>query len=129
MLRITLPTTDDPPLFILEGRLAGLWVKELLRITRDVGPRTRTVFDIREVSYVDQLGEETFLWLNRLGARFIADTAYGHDLCARLHLRCMKATALASERQGLHPGRGTPLPQPPAPVSSLAASARDKPKP
>jgi len=86
MLRITLPTRDDPQVFVLEGRLTGDWVKELLRVTRDLGPRTSCIFDLEEVYYVDPLGEETLLWLNRLGARFVTNTAYGKYLCQRLHL-------------------------------------------
>jgi|GEM_PF-6977789 len=129
MLRITLPTTDDPPLFILEGRLAGLWAKEFLRITRDVGPRTRAIFDIREVSYVDQLGEESLCWLNRLGARFIADTAYCRDLCERLHLRCVNAAAWVYGRGRVLRSRTVPPTRPSGPVPSLAAPSRDKPKP
>jgi hypothetical protein len=73
-------------LFILEGRLSGEWVKELIRVTHELGPRTASVFDIEEVSYVDSLGEETLLWLNRLGAKFIAENVYGKYLCQRLHL-------------------------------------------
>ncbi len=95
MLRITLPIAGAPPLFILEGRLAGVWVKEFLRITHDIGPRTSAIFNLDEVSYVDPLGEETLCWLNRLGARFVADTAYVRDLCERLHLRRVHASAPA----------------------------------
>lgn len=88
MLRITLPTRDDiRPVFILEGRLAGEWVKELIRVTREIGPGTNWVFDLEDLFYVDPLGEETLCWLNRLGATFITETAYGKDLCERLGLR------------------------------------------
>jgi len=86
VLRITLPTREDHPLFILEGKLAGDWAQELIRVTRHIAPRTNCIFDIEDVFYVDSLGEETLLWLNRLGATFIAQNAYGKDLCQRLHL-------------------------------------------
>jgi hypothetical protein len=91
VLRITLPTRDDPPVFVLEGRLVGDWVKELMRVTRDLKPGTKSIFDIEEVSYVDMLGEEALRWLNRMGATFIVWNAYGKDVCHRLHLR--RATA------------------------------------
>jgi hypothetical protein len=87
VLRITLPTEEDASLFILEGRLAGAWVKELMRVTSQLDPRTDCVFDIENVLYVDPLGEEVLLWLNTLGATFIATNPYGKDLCRRLHLR------------------------------------------
>jgi len=69
----------------------GDWVKELMRVTRDLKPGTQSIFDIEEVSYVDMLGEEALRWLNRMGATFIAWNAYGKDVCHRLHLR--RATA------------------------------------
>jgi len=87
MLRITLPSREDHPVFVLEGKLSGLWVKELIRVTRQLGRGTNTVFDIEGVSYVDSLGEKTLLWLNSLGAVFTAENVYGKDLCRRLHLR------------------------------------------
>lgn len=87
MLRITLPTCEDHPEFLLEGKLAGLWVKELIRVTGHLGPGTTAVFDLENVIYVDSLGEETLLWLNRLGAGFIVENVYGRNLCKRLRLR------------------------------------------
>jgi hypothetical protein len=89
VLRITLPTDEDHPRFVLEGRLAGLWVKELIRVTRQLARGAASVFNIESVSYVDSLGEETLRWLNRQGATFIAENVYGKDLCSRLHLRRM----------------------------------------
>ncbi len=91
MLRITLPACDDDPVFTLEGRLAGEWVQELIRVTRQIPPGTSCVFDIDNVFYVDSLGEETLLWLNRLGATFITRSAYGRNLCQRLHLSRISA--------------------------------------
>jgi hypothetical protein len=86
VLRITLPTRADDPLFILEGRLAGEWVEELARVVHEMGPGKKCVFDIENVSYADLLGEEILIWLSRLGATFITQNAYGNDLCQRLHL-------------------------------------------
>ena len=77
---------------MLEGRLAGLWVKELICVTSHLGPGTAAVFDIENVFYVDSLGEGTLLWLNRLGAAFIAENAYGKNLCKRLRLRLRRTT-------------------------------------
>jgi len=91
MLRILLPTSQEHPCFILEGRLAGPWVKEFIRVTDHLEPETNAVIDIENVIYVDSLGEETLLWLNRMGAAFIAENVYGKDLCKRLHLRRISA--------------------------------------
>jgi hypothetical protein len=100
MLRITIPTPDQKPaVYVLEGRLTGLWVKELLRVTRGIGPNSDCVFDLEAVSYVDRLGEETLRWLNRIGVRFATDTAHGKELCHRLHLRRV-STAIEASKPG-----------------------------
>ncbi len=83
-----------------------------MRVTRDLGPRTTSVFDLEEVYYVDLLGEETLLWLNRLGARFITNTAYGKYLCQRLHLH--RAPAIKSIHKQ---GRGKAPPDTPVSTS------------
>jgi len=88
VLRITLPDRDAAcPVFILEGKLAGEWVKELVRVANAIGPRANCIFNLEEVSYVDALGEKALCWLNQSGAKFTTETAYGKDLCQRLGLR------------------------------------------
>ena len=86
MLRITLPTASRSGLFILEGRLAGLWVKELLRVTRGTNQGCCSIFDLQEVFYVDSKGEDALRLLGGRGAKFITESAYGKDLCQRLKL-------------------------------------------
>jgi hypothetical protein len=86
MLRITLPTARHSGLFILEGRLTGLWVKEFLRVARATNQGFGNIFDLQEVFYVDSQGEEALQLLARRGARFITESAYGKDLCHRLKL-------------------------------------------
>ena len=89
MLRITLPTASHSGLFILEGRLTGLWAKELLRVARAKDQGYDNIFDLQEVFYVDSKGEEVLRWLGGRGAKFITESAYGKDLCHRLKLRRM----------------------------------------
>jgi len=92
MLRITLPTANGSENFILEGRLAGLWAQELLRVVREANPRHRCIFDLQEVFYVDSNGEQALRMLSRYGASFVTDSAYGKDLCKRLKLRRIEAS-------------------------------------
>jgi hypothetical protein len=114
MLRITLPTCEEHPVYFLEGRLAGLWTKEFIRVTNQLGPGTTAVFDIENVFYVDSLGEETLLWLNRLGAAFIVENVYGQSLCKRLHLRRMANTqATVSNRPHQKAGKASSKTPPP----------------
>jgi hypothetical protein len=86
MLRITLPTTSHSGFFILEGRLTGLWVKELLRVARGTNQGFGNIFDLQDVFYVDSTGEKALQLLGGRGARFITESAYGKDLCHRLKL-------------------------------------------
>ena len=87
MLRITVLENKDHPEYVLEGRLVGDWVQELVWVARDVCPATKAVIDIENVHYVDSLGEKALHWLNGLGAAFVAQNAYGVHLCERLELR------------------------------------------
>lgn len=118
VLRITVPTRKDRQVFVLEGRLAGDWVQELLTATRELRPGTDSVFDIEDVLFVDPLGEGALQWLGRLGATFVALNAYGVDLCERLHLR--RSTAVDSGgREGEDKRRSM---EPPPNASSFARS-------
>ena len=91
MLRITLPSAGCPEIVVLEGRLAGLWAQELLRVAREANQGSGTIFDLQEVFYVDSSGEDALRILSRIGARFITDSAYGKDLCKRLRLHRIAA--------------------------------------
>jgi hypothetical protein len=86
MLRITLPSANHSGLFILEGRLTGLWAKELLRVARGTNQGNGNIFDLQEVFFVDSTGEKTLQLLGERGARFVTESAYGKDLCNRLKL-------------------------------------------
>ena len=108
MLRITLPTANGSENFILEGRLAGLWAQELLRVVRETNLRHRCIFDLQEVFYVDSNGEQALRMLSRFGASFVTDSAYGKDLCKRLKLRRIEASDVR-ELQPRQEGDGQPV--------------------
>jgi hypothetical protein len=95
MLRITISKCKDHPMYVLEGRLVGEWVQELVWATRELSPGANAVIDIEHVHYVDPLGEKALGWLNRLGAAFVTRNAYGAYLCDRLELH--RLTAAGSE--------------------------------
>jgi len=86
MLRITLPSANSSGAFILEGRLTGLWARELLRVARGANQEYDNIFDLQEVFYVDSAGEDVLRLLGARGAKFITESAYGKDLCNRLKL-------------------------------------------
>ena len=75
MLRIT--TKDTPPVlnFRLEGRLEGLWVRELERCWHSMldEPRKPTVcVDLTDVTYIDAAGKARLAEMHEQGAKFIA---------------------------------------------------------
>jgi hypothetical protein len=120
VLRITLPSCKEDRLFILEGTLTGEWVKEFIRVTNQVCPGKTSIFDIENVFYVDSPGEDALVWLNQLGATFIAENVYGRGLCERLHLHRTTAAksgapSLRKQRNGKSP---TDLPRPSSPRRS-----------
>src|SRR3974377_1232037 len=86
MLRIKLPATSGPAAFVLEGKLSGLWAKELIRVARQTKDGCSSIFDLREVFYTDAAGEQALRFLSHSGARFVAESAYGKGLCKRLKL-------------------------------------------
>ena len=86
MLRITLPSANSSEAFILEGRLTGLWARELLRVARGANQGDGNIFDLQEVFYVDSAGEDALRLLGGRGAKFITESAYGKDLCHRLEV-------------------------------------------
>jgi hypothetical protein len=103
MLRITLPSRGGSQAFVLDGRLTGLWAKELLRVAREAMQSCGKIFDLQAVFFVDSAGEHALRMLSGYGARFIADSAYGKDLCRRLKLRRVTALELENdERQRLN---------------------------
>ena len=104
MLRITLPSANGSGIVVLEGRLAGLWAQEFLRVVRKANQGPGTIFDLHEVFYVDSSGEKALRILSRVGARFATDSAYGKDLCKRLRLRRIAAPELRDSQHGVEGG-------------------------
>jgi hypothetical protein len=85
-------------LFVLEGRLTGLWAKEFLRVARTANQGHGDVFDLQQVFFVDSEGEAALRWLSGRGAKFITESAYGKDLCHRLKLDRVETRKTDSHR-------------------------------
>ena len=100
MLRITLPTAKNRGVYVLEGRLIGLWARELIRVVRAANNDDAGIFDLQDVLYVDSAGEEALRLLSGLGAKFIATSAYGKHLCKRLKLHRVTALCITTTREG-----------------------------
>jgi hypothetical protein len=86
MLRAITNKTVDILTFKLEGRLSGERAEQVRTLVIRSNAEMRLIVDITELMFVDALGEEVLSFLKRLGAQFLAETAYSLDVCERLHL-------------------------------------------
>ena len=86
MLRVITIQTVDILTIKLEGRLTGERAEEVRTLVTRSNTEMRLVVDITELLFVDGFGEEVLSLLKRLGAQFLAETAYSLDVCERLHL-------------------------------------------
>ena len=86
MLRVITSQTVDILTFKLEGRLTGERAEQFRTLVTRSNSEMRFIVDITELMFVDGLGEEVLSFLKRLGAQFLAQTAYSLDVCERLHL-------------------------------------------
>ncbi len=86
MLRVITSQTVDILTFKLEGRLTGERAEQVRTLVTRSDAEMRLIVDITELMFVDALGEEVLSFLKRLGAHFLAQTAYSLDVCERLQL-------------------------------------------
>lgn len=93
MLRVKTSHTVDILTFKLEGRLTGERAEQVRTLVTRSNSEIKLVVDITELMFVDALGEEVLSFLKRLGAQFLAETAYSLDVCERLHLPLIRKQA------------------------------------
>ena len=84
MLRINHTGSGTEQKWTLCGHLAGLWVAELrahwTELRREF-PARRCVVDLRDVTFIDEAGEELLREMQSQGAQFVAlDVATKHIL-------------------------------------------------
>jgi hypothetical protein len=82
MLRVELRDS----LLKLEGRLTGHDAEHIRALTTCSYMGPTMVVDVTEVTFVDSVGETVLSLLGRMGAEFVAETAYAFDVCERLQL-------------------------------------------
>ncbi|HEX3472775.1 MAG TPA: hypothetical protein VHT28_16455 [Silvibacterium sp.] len=79
MLKITISETRAEMRWILQGRLAGVWVDEL-RTSWKKKPRSQNatpyVIDLNDVTFIDQRGERLLRAMSKRGVQFIATGIY-----------------------------------------------------
>jgi len=87
MLRISLEDAPQQVTLRLEGRLAGVWVRELEDAWREAEStrQGRSLFvDVSSVEHVDQAGEYLLALVTRKGGQLIASGIAMSDLCRRI---------------------------------------------
>ncbi|HXZ30733.1 MAG TPA: hypothetical protein VEH30_00510 [Terriglobales bacterium] len=86
MLRVEMHDSSNAFIISLEGRFTGEGAEHVRTLVTRCHTEIRLVVDLTEVTFIDAVGEEVLSFLKRLGAEFVADTAYTLDVCERLHL-------------------------------------------
>ena len=87
MFRVSYSDTADGQHWSLHGRLAGPWVDELRscwKYARDQAPLARAIVDLKEVTFIDQAGEDLLAEMRSAGAELIAAGVKHQHLLATL---------------------------------------------
>jgi len=86
MLRVEMHDSSDAFIIRLEGRLTGDGADHVRSLVTRCQTDKNLVVDLKDVTFIDVIGEQVLALLKRLRAEFIADTSYVLDVCERLHL-------------------------------------------
>ena len=87
MLRITVSETASEQRWILQGRLTGSAIEELITSWRANQRYRRSqscVVDLNEITSIDKSGEQVLLMMLRDGAKFVATGLYTKHLLESL---------------------------------------------
>jgi hypothetical protein len=102
MFRVSYSDTADAQHWSLYGRLAGPWVDELRscwKSARHRAPLARAIVDLKQVTFIDEAGEELLAEMRCAGAELIATGVEHQHLLAKLdHHRSASAHGTAPER-------------------------------
>jgi len=111
MLRVEMQESVDALIFKLEGRFAREGAEHVRTLVSRCDSERRLVVDLTDLMYIDAIGEEVLSLLKRLGAEFIAETAYSLDVCERLHLSLFRSGGSKTQLIGGSNGNGSALSQ------------------
>lgn len=88
MLRFSFYRSGAGQQWVLCGQLSGPWVDELFSVWRRVRqqlPSVHTLVDLKEVTFIDEAGEQLLAEMQRAGAEFAAAGVEHNDLIASLN--------------------------------------------
>lgn len=86
MLRIEFCQLTNGPTLKLEGRFVGDWAEHAKSLFTNAPVPAGLTIDLREVTYIDSVGERVLAWFRSIGAIFVAESSYTVDSCERLRL-------------------------------------------
>lgn len=90
MLRFSFYRSGAGQHWVLCGQLSGPWVDELRSVWRHMRQQTPpapAVVDLRDVTFIDEAGEQLLAEMQRDGAEFVATGVEHKDLVANLNGR------------------------------------------
>jgi hypothetical protein len=90
MLRINVTESTSEQRWILQGRLTGSAIEELItswRANRRSQPSQSCIVDLNEITSIDKDGEQVLLMMLRDGAKLVATALYTKHLLESLSLQ------------------------------------------
>ena len=90
MLRITITETQTESRWVLQGQLAGPWVRELRKCWKEKHTTENQkccVVDLNDVSVIDKSGERLLRAISKTGADLTAEGMYTKHLLEKLKPR------------------------------------------
>jgi len=74
VLKINIHTEERRTVFVLEGKLAGAWVKVLQDCWEDIGKAERPVrVMVCGVTFIDEKGKALLMQMHQQGAKLVAE--------------------------------------------------------
>lgn len=90
MLRITITETQTEGRWVLQGQLAGPWVRELRKLWKEkhtTESHKSCVVDLNDVTFIDKSGERLLRAISKTGAQLTAEGMYTKHLLETLKTR------------------------------------------
>jgi hypothetical protein len=110
MLRVEMKESVDALTVRLEGRFTREGAEHAWSLVSRYDSERRLLVDLTEVLFIDGVGEDVLSLLKRLGAEFIAETAYSLDVCERLGLPLTRTNGSGERQFGGSNGNGSTSP-------------------
>jgi len=86
MLRVEMQDSVKALIVTLQGRLTGDDAEHVRMLATRCNSERGLMVDLREVTFIDSVGEAVLSFFSQLGAKFVVEDAYMLDVCERLHL-------------------------------------------